>query len=729
MKFLNRALVLVLTSTFAVHANATMNFVGLSRGSDEEQPKQSRHPVIPSREFEHENLNQRIDLDQGKEAIAEKYGIGFVDSSPEHEYKQLKLSPLVEKTELRAMRISDLKSVEHVVRHRCEREGWVSVYDGSLLTPRQVNLYDLNYYYILPSSVPNGVILHGLKKRNYKKGDLLMQEVSSDHMKFQKPFGEVMEDCEGGDVLVRVTRGRFTKTEKVFLQTDNDDSTSTRSSNDVSSGEDCGSPTFVQFKDGVRMSLKEKLHPQPTQPDWFISHSWSDSVISFVERCEKHAYGYCSTWNPSSEPDFDEEMFNNYSYWISAYANNQHELATEIVGSPMNSPFMKAIDSSNGTLIMMDREADMLSRIWCDFEIFMAMMDSKTLDVAGVDENGEPCLLTQKVLPSDEDAEDKVARDQEFPRHLLQKGMTVVLEKGNTSHDIDKIRILKAMVPMKNIIDGVDVNWDDEGPFKRLSSISSSSLNDENKSYQLANDMLRARFAVFAWPQAHKLGKVKDFSESSTAKEEDTSVLDLPAITSKAALLNEYEITLIDTDKDSFLDAFRGIPPNCRRLRLEFHDGKEINDGVFFNLWEKLATLDHLRHFDIKIGNLSNVHTDEMITHSERGLAALLPKYRKLETLILDIEGDTFQYRSCLSEASVAALRKAIKSGTPLTTLKFDFGGWYDESRVFQMESTEDILDWSVDQDGSKFRRDRVDHGFGNTLSTFPIHAARDSDV
>ena len=99
MKFVNRALVLVFTTTFAVHAKADiqincdekMKLFGLSHGSDKKQPKQSR-PVIPSREFEHENLSQRIDLDQGKEAIAEKYGIGFVDSSPEHEFKQLKIA-------------------------------------------------------------------------------------------------------------------------------------------------------------------------------------------------------------------------------------------------------------------------------------------------------------------------------------------------------------------------------------------------------------------------------------------------------------------------------------------------------------------------------------------------------------------------------------------------------------------------------------------------------------
>ena len=62
------------------------------------------------------------------------------------------------------------------------------------------------------------------------------------------------------------------------------------------------------------MCLKEMLHSQPTRPNWFISHTWSDSVIAFVERCDKHAHSYCTTWPPGPEPDFDEEKFYNIRF-------------------------------------------------------------------------------------------------------------------------------------------------------------------------------------------------------------------------------------------------------------------------------------------------------------------------------------------------------------------------------------------------------------------------------
>ena len=56
---------------------------------------------------------------------------------------------------------------------------------------------------------------------------------------------------------------------------------------------------------------------------------------------------------------------------------------------------------------MMNQDATMLNRIWCDFEIFLTMMNSQMLDIAAQDENSKPCLLTETVIPLDEDEEDK----------------------------------------------------------------------------------------------------------------------------------------------------------------------------------------------------------------------------------------------------------------------------------------------------------------------------------
>lgn len=129
----------------------------------------------------------------------------------------------------------------------------------------------------------------------------------------------------------------------------------------------------------------------------------------------------------------------------------------------------------------------------------------------------------------------------------------------------------------------------------------------------------------------------------------------------------------------------------------------------------------------MKIGNLSNAHDDKMIVDPQRGLAAILLKLTKLQAFVLDIEGDTFQHRSCLSESSVVALGNAINSDISLQVLKFDFGGRLDgDRRVYQMTNRDNILEWFKDPTAPTFRTERVYHGFGNTLSSYAVHEARD---
>ena len=660
---------------------------------------------------------------------------------------QMNLVPIVKKTEERAMRITDLQTVAKVIRQRCKTEQWTSTKTGEPLSPEQVNLYDLNYYYIQPKTVPNGVVLFGLEDCEFRMGQVIYQKHENESEQYKRPYGRVLKDSTtGSHVWISVEKGKFYQDLDTFVQDDVE-----------SPPENIGSPSFVEFKEGKRSSLKEMLHATPTKPDWFISHTWSDSVLKFVERCEYHATSYCTTWTPHGKK-FDEDKYNSYSYWICAYANNQHELATEINSSPVESAFMKAIMSSNGTLIMMDHDASSLSRIWCDFEVFMTIMNGQSMDIVALDEDDRPCLLTEKLLPSDEDAEDKAWRDMHFPKHFFLKSFEIALQNGNASQIEDKARILKAMVSMKDIVKNKSINWNDDGPLQRL--MNEEMLKEEHIAYQLANEALHAKFAIYAWPLAHKYEQVKTFNGSkafSISKESlafsnilsnlincnfDTTlqsttsnneaedekvevekdakdVIDLSVITSKAALLDRFEITLIGTNKHSFLNVFAGIPYNCRYVRLEFHDCENITDEVFFVLWEKLSQLKHLIHFDIKIGNLSNTHSDALVTHPRKGLSAVLPKMKKLETLILDIEGDTYQHKSCFTEKSIHRLSKAIPSKTNLKTLKIDFG----EQRVYICESKDEVEWWKVSV--SSYLKDRPHHGFGNSLSDYAaIHGS-----
>ena len=608
----------------------------------------------------------------------------------------------------RALRICDMGNIKRTINARCTAEKWVSTYDGSELTPNLVNLYDLNHYVILPSTVPKGVILKGLGEGAYQKGQVVLQEVTEAWQRYLQPKGVVLEAGSGPDVLIRVTHGRFVAGRTVNID-----------------GVECGAPQFVEFKDGARFSYKELLHPQPTKPDWFISHWWGDSVLAFFARCEMHASSYCTKWGQG----MDQDAYAAYSYWVCAYANNQHELATEIVKSPMKSAFMNALTNSNGCLLMLDRNATPFARIWCDFEIFMTLMDAKVLDITTIDAHGHPRLMTQNTVPIDADAENKSSRDGQFPALMLAKGANITLEHGNASVVVDKVRILNSMVKIAEIVGvgDIEIDWDDHGAMNRIAEKKPS--DSEARNYELANNALRSRFAVAAWTMAHAEGCVNNFHEHSDLQGKyDGPPLDLEAITASSELAEQYELTLMGKVTDeSFASVVRGVPKCTVLLRIEQHDMEGLTDEAFFLLWEKLASMPHLALYDTKMGNMSNAHSDAAFTDPSRGLAAKITQMAELTTLVLDIEGDTYGHDTKFSDDSLLALGAAITgwADCSLEALKLDLG----EERIFQMQSKEDVRAWAADPTANAFRIERPDHGFGNSLSESEVHQQRGASM
>jgi len=74
------------------------------------------------------------------------------------------------------------------------------------------------------------------------------------------------------------------------------------------------------------------------------------------------------------------------AYWICAYANRQHCLGGDVTVDPKQSSFFKAIELSEGILLILDSRketsgpATPFTRIWCDFEESLAV--DGTLDIA-----------------------------------------------------------------------------------------------------------------------------------------------------------------------------------------------------------------------------------------------------------------------------------------------------------------------------------------------------------
>ena len=81
--------------------------------------------------------------------------------------------------------------------------------------------------------------------------------------------------------------------------------------------------------------------------------------------------------------------------WVCAYANNQHDLGSEIPADPKETPFYKAMQLCDGVVVVLDGKATPFTRIWCCFEFAMVVLGKKLLlDFATV-HDGKPQLLTE----------------------------------------------------------------------------------------------------------------------------------------------------------------------------------------------------------------------------------------------------------------------------------------------------------------------------------------------
>ncbi|CAB9529175.1 expressed unknown protein (Partial), partial [Seminavis robusta] len=110
-------------------------------------------------------------------------------------------------------------------------------------------------------------------------------------------------------------------------------------------------------------SYVEMVSSKEKSPTYYVSHYWGDSVLGKIACLLQHAKDH-----------MDDGSF---TYWICAYANNQHKLQQEINshGDPIETSFFRAIQLSQGTVSIMDQHRICFARIWCAFEIFLALRD------------------------------------------------------------------------------------------------------------------------------------------------------------------------------------------------------------------------------------------------------------------------------------------------------------------------------------------------------------------
>lgn len=225
----------------------------------------------------------------------------------------------------------------------------------------------------------------------------------------------------------------------------------------------------------------ECIASEPRKPDYFISHWWGEPVMDFI-KCIEH---FCRDFNV---PD-------TTTFWVCAYAINQHDTTGDVTNDPSQSAFNRAMRLSKGTISILDKDGVVFSRIWCIFELY------KTLTARNEEREANPtwCIYTahnnehvEKWMGMTEKREAvglvpggtlsdigrqsyTINREKHFPFHLIQSSLVTKIECAKATVEDDRIHILNSIVGAED-----------------LESIPPS----VHYKYAELNDSLRAYFAI-----------------------------------------------------------------------------------------------------------------------------------------------------------------------------------------------------------------------------------------
>lgn len=193
------------------------------------------------------------------------------------------------------------------------------------------------------------------------------------------------------------------------------------------------------FTEEARCSFVERIAQGPQPPQWFVSHWWGEEVCQFLACVEEHARL--------------RHLGTAVAYWICAYANNQWRIEDEIQCNPRETPFFKAMSLSVGTLSIVDSAAVTYTRIWCSFEVSVALTDMGVdylYDIAATNGDAQVVVLTDGVTPADEEEGRRLRwyhvggayghllnRQRNFPIKVFELGFRVKLEEGKATEDCD----------------------------------------------------------------------------------------------------------------------------------------------------------------------------------------------------------------------------------------------------------------------------------------------------
>eukprot|EP00928_Gymnodinium_smaydae_P012191 TRINITY_DN14433_c0_g1_i1.p1 TRINITY_DN14433_c0_g1~~TRINITY_DN14433_c0_g1_i1.p1 ORF type:complete len:1047 (+),score=112.79 TRINITY_DN14433_c0_g1_i1:71-3142(+) len=285
--------------------------------------------------------------------------------------------------------------------------------------------------------------------------------------------------------------------------------------------------------------------PRLQMPRWFCSHFWGDPIVEFTDCIEEHTKQH--------------NLPHDSAYWICSYANNQHELGSDVSSNPLNSSFYRAMQICVGVLLILDKKCTPFQRIWCCFEEFMALTtrnrlgEKMHLEIASVPRR-TPVVLTDGLSAVDLKMNDpwkhKIMRESTFPIEWVMKTMlSINVSNASASHERDKRRIL-------NIIAGLS---DDQLENPAL---------EEHENYVKFGQQLSCRFALATWSQAYN----KVIEQFAECIRKDTSRKKLHM--TRQRLLSQRSV-----DANLALTMVgQSLPPNLLELHIELNGCSALKD-------------------------------------------------------------------------------------------------------------------------------------------------------
>ena len=352
-------------------------------------------------------------------------------------------------------------------------------------------------------------------------------------------------------------------------------------------------------------SYVEVIADGPQRPKWFVSHWWGETVFHFIACLEQHAV--------------DHSLGEDAPYWVCAYATNQHNLEGELGTDPQEGPFRRAMHLTQGTVSILDRNATCFCRIWCIYELFMALVDLARRK----DDNGDGYLYDVYTISGSENNSNAMALlddDSDFPIEVCRQAMNTNILNAEASLEKDKRCIMNSIC---------GIRLDGEPP-------------KSHPAYDELNALIRGRFAVVGYSRAVKAGE--DMVPYRRA-------------------LSDYACTQLEMSftGDSFSKEapffVTSLPPTLRELKLCFWGASHPPSEEYANGFGKLSNLQQLSVC---------MSCDSELTWVD-GLWEGLGGLRQLCELELD-----FRHCKTLPDDVDDGLGKALSSMTDLRFLSLD---------------------------------------------------------